>query len=327
MEGKRLIPRIILGIALCMMVVGPASADLKVVSTTSVLWEPIQYIGGDHVEAIYIADPTVCPHMQGEIINNRIQLERDFISEADLFVAHNFTVDNPHVMPYVEEFMDANGYGEVQWTTMSNPSMPWAIPENAHLLAKEITGWLVGADPDNAAYYEERSLEYRALIDAVDLTEDEKELIAGQDAIVIVWQQDAAENWLGLNVVNIYAPEFYMGGKYTAAKLVDDIIANTSNYENVQYIIENMQSGEMAKGVEEALQDRGIPVKRVVFTNFPKSIQGVNSLPDVIAYNKELVTPEEPAPPETTQTQATPMGLISLAGAFIILAAIVSRRH
>lgn len=326
MDKVALLRHIILGIAICTLVVGPVSADLKVVSTTSVLWEPIQFIGGEHVEAIYIADPTVCPHMQGEIINNRIQLERDFISKADLFVAHNFSVDNPHVMPYIEEFMEANTYGEVEWNTMQNPSMPWAIPDNAHLLADEITGWLLEADPENAAYYEERSEEYHSLIDSVDLTQDEKETIAEQKVIVIVWQREAAENWLGLNVVNIYGPEFYQGGRFTVAKLVDDIAANTSKYEDVRYIIENMQSGEMAKGVEEALNDRGIPAERVVFTNFPKSIPGVDSLADVITYNKELVSPENPAPAETTRTQATPLGPVTCIGAFLVLAVVIRKK-
>jgi len=38
---------------------------------------------------IYIADPAICPHVQGDIIPNRIQLQREFIANADLFVAIN----------------------------------------------------------------------------------------------------------------------------------------------------------------------------------------------------------------------------------------------
>ena len=83
-----------------------------------------------------------------------------------------------------------------------------------------------------------------------------------------------------------------LGGNHTAVRLVDDIIANPDTYTDVRYIVENMQSGELAKGVEEALLDRNVPVERVVFTNFPKSIPGVDSIPEVLAYNKGLVTPE-----------------------------------
>jgi len=106
---------------------------------------------------------------------------------------------------------------------------------------------------------------------------------------VMVWQQEAAEQWLGLNVVSIFGPEFYMGGQYTPAKIVDDINANPDKYRNVQYVIENMQSGELAKGIEEALNDNGIGADRVIFTNFPKSLDGVESIPGVLDHNKEVV--------------------------------------
>jgi zinc/manganese transport system substrate-binding protein len=95
-----------------------------------------------------------------------------------------------------------------------------------------------------------------------------------------------------------------MGGKFTPAKVVDDINANTSRYRNVKYVIENMQSGELAKGLEEALVSKGIPARRVIFTNFPKSVPGVESLPDVLRYNKGLVMPGQ-----TGKTQAATQGV------------------
>jgi zinc/manganese transport system substrate-binding protein len=286
---------VFIGLALLLVLLVPAAGALDVVSTTSVLWDPIQYIGGEQVNVIYIADPTICPHMQSDIIPNRIQLEREFISTADFFVAHNGSVDAEYVMPYVDDFMQANGYGEVAWVTLNNSSMTWNTPSTARELANETKGWLVAADPQNETLFEDRYAEYIELINASDLSDEEREEIEGQDVIVMVWQQEPAEAWLGLNVVNIYAPEFYMGGNLTAAKLVDDIIADPGKYADVRYIIENMQSGELAKGVEEALLDRNVTVERVVFTNFPKSVPGVDSIPDVLAYNKALVTPEEAA--------------------------------
>jgi zinc/manganese transport system substrate-binding protein len=311
---------------LLLLLVLPASAQLTVVSTTSVLWEPIQYIGGTSMEAIYLADPTICPHMQSEVINNRIQLQREFIANADIFVAHNYSVDNPHVMPFVEEFMMANGYGEVQWTMLKNPAMTWNTPENAKQLAAEVTGWISAADPNNATIFEERYQDYCALIDAADLSSEEREKIAGQDVIVMVWQRDAAEKWLGLNVVNIYAPEFYQGGKFTPAKLVDDIHNNTEQYRNVKYIIENMQSGELAKGVEEALHDQGIPAERVIFTNFPKSLKGIDTIPDVLVHNKALVTPSDNHAVVPTTPQPAPLTTIGGIGAICIALILLSRR-
>jgi zinc/manganese transport system substrate-binding protein len=199
------------GLLLLFVFLVPGTSALKVVSTTAVLWDPAQYVGGEKVEVIYVADPTICPHLQSDIIPNRIQMQKDFIRTADLFIAHNGSVDKTYVMPYVEDFMSANGYGSVRWKTLKNPSMTWNTPAGAKALSREVAGWIIDADPANRSYYETRLAEYLARIDAVDITPAERELIAGQDAVVMVWQEDAAKNWLSLNVVNIYGPEFYMG--------------------------------------------------------------------------------------------------------------------
>lgn len=295
----------ILFFLLILGLVAPGAHALSIVSTTTVLWDPAQYIGGEKVEAIYIADPTICPHMQADIIPNRIQMQKEFIRDADLFIAHNGSVDQSYVMPYVTDFMAANNYGAVEWVTLENPAMTWNTPSGAKDLAREVAGWLIAADPANQTYYETRLGEYLAEIDAADLSAEEREVIPGQDAVVMVWQQDAAVGWLGLDMVSLYAPEFYQGGKFTPQKVVDDINANPAKYQDVQYVIENMQSGELAKGLEEALHDNGVPVERVIFTNFPKSLPGVDSLPDVIRYNKGLVTPAKAAAAGETAPAAT----------------------
>jgi zinc/manganese transport system substrate-binding protein len=305
---------------------------IDVVSTTSVLWEPVRYIGGDRVEAIYITDPTICPHMQSDIIPNSLQLKKDFISQADMFVANNGSIDKTYVMPYVVDFMKANGYGDVKWNTLKDPAMVWNTPESAKKLAAEVKGWLAEKDPANATYYEQRYSDYVKLIDSANPTPGEKAVLGRQDVIVILWQKDAAEKWLGMNVVNFYAPEFSMNGTKTPAKLIDDINANPDKYRNVGFVIENMQSGELAKGVEEALKDKGINVKRVIFTNFPKSVQGADTLPDVLKYNKNLIlqnvaasTPTAAPTGAATPTPA-PTWIVTAAAGMLIGAAFVLYR-
>jgi len=311
----------------------PASAaqgtgKLKVVCTTSVLMDPITYIGGDRVEAISIADPTLCPHLQTDIIPNRIQLNKDFIRSADMFVAYNDSNDRQYNMPAVNDFMKANNYGTVMWKTVSNPSRGWNTPTNAKLLAAEVKGWLVEKDPANASYYEWRYSDYVKLFDAVEPTPAEKEQLNKTKVIVMLWQQEPVKNWLGMDVVNFYAPEFAMNGTKTTAKLVDDINANPEKYKDVAYIIENMQSGELAKGVEEALHDKGINAKRVIFTNFPGSVPNTTTMADVLNYNKHLVLPQATATPATpTATpKATPIGFEAIALGMLIGTALAIKR-
>ncbi len=264
-------------------------ASLRIVCTTSVLMDPATYIGGDRVEAISIADPTLCPHLQKDIIPNRIQLNMDFIKNANMFMAYNDSNDQKYNMPAVNDFIKANNYGEVSWNTVSNPSMGWNTPNNAKLLADEVKGWLIEKDPSNQSYYEERFNDYAKSFDAVEPTKEESKKLNETSVIVMLWQREPVEKWLGINVVNIFAPEFAMNGTKTAAKVVDDINANPEKYKNVSYIIENMQSGELAKGIEESLNDKGIKAERVIFTNFPGSVEGADSMADVLRYNKELM--------------------------------------
>lgn len=266
-----------------------SSPTLKIVCTTSVLMDPATYIGGDRVQAISIADPTLCPHLQTDIIPNRIQLNMDFIKNANMFMAYNDSNDQKYNMPAVNDFMKANNYGAFEWNTISNPSRGWNTPTNSKLLAAEVEEWLANKDPANKTYYEQRCNDYAKSFDAIEPTESDKKQLNQTQVIVMLWQKDPVQNWLGMNVVNFFAPDFAMNGTKTAAKIVDDINANPGKYQNVSYVIENMQSGELAKGIEESLKDKGINATRVIFTNFPGSVPGANTMAEVLSYNKHLV--------------------------------------
>lgn len=323
-------------LAISFMAPSCASQDtgkIKVVCTTSVLMDPVTYIGGDKVEAISIADPTMCPHLQTDIIPNRIQLNKDFIANADMLVAYNDSNDKQYNIPAVNDFMKANNYGTVTWKAVSDPSRSWNTPATAKLLAAEVKGWLVEKDLANQSYYEQRYNDYVKLFDAVEPTAAEKAQFNKTKVIVMLWQQDPVKNWLGMDVVNFYAPEFAMNGTKTPAKLVDDINANPDKYKGVEYIIENMQSTELAKGVEEAMHDKGINVKRVIFTNFPGSVPNTATMADVLEYNKQLVLQATPTAVPTTAPTATatpapsPIGLeVIAAGALIGMALAVFAR-
>jgi zinc/manganese transport system substrate-binding protein len=270
----------------CVQAEGPV---LKIVCTTSVLMDPATYIGGDKVQAISIADPTLCPHLQTDIIPNRIQLNMDFIKDADMFMAYNDSNDQKYNIPAVNDFMKANSYKDFEWNTISDPSRGWNTPANSKLLAAEVEGWLEKKDPANKTYYGQRYNDYAKSFDAIEPTESEKMKLNQTAVIVMLWQKDPVQNWLGMKVINFFAPEFAMNGTKTAAKIVDDINNNPDKYRNVTYVIENMQSGELAKGIEESLNDRGINATRVIFTNFPGSVPQANTMAEVLNYNKGLV--------------------------------------
>jgi len=299
----------------------PVSAELKIVTTTSVLADPLETIGGDRVTVVTVSDPGLCPNMQADVIANIVQVKQNFIRNADLYAAHNGSIDKNDIMPVIDKFMAANNFGNVSWQTPRDPNQNWNTPASALQLATEEKEWLEKADPANTSYYEGRYADYIPKIAAQNLTAEEKQKISGQDVIVMAWQKNAAEDWLGLHVVSVFAPEFYQNGNCTPAKIVDDINAHPEKYRNVRYVIENMQSGEMAKGIEETLHAQGINATRVIFTNFPESVNGVDSIPEVLAYNKKLVTPV--SVPTSTTTVPAPLDSICVIagiGAAIIIA-------
>jgi zinc/manganese transport system substrate-binding protein len=305
---------------------------MKVVCTTSVLMDPITYIGGDKVEAVSISDPTLCPDVQSDIIPSRIQMNADFIKNADMFVAFNDSNDKNFNIPAVEKYMNSNNYGKVTWQCISNPSAGWNTPTTAKAVAAEVKGWLDAKDPANKSYYDQRYGDYVKLFDAIEPTAAEKAQLNKTKVIVMMWQMDPVESWLGMDVVNFFAPEFVMNGSKTADKVVADIQANPDKYKDVAYVIENMQSGDLAKGIEEALHDKGINAKRVIFTNFPGSVPNTATMADVLNYNKHLVLQSTATPTvtpvPTATSKPTPMGIEAvMAGMFIGMAlAIFIRR-
>lgn len=308
------------------------SGKMKVVCTTSVLMDPITYIGGDKVEAVSISDPTLCPDVQSDIIPSRIQMNADFIKNADMFVAFNDSNDKNFNIPAVEKYMNSNNYGKVTWQCISNPSAGWNTPTTAKAVAAEVKGWLDAKDPANKSYYDQRYGDYVKLFDAIEPTAAEKAQLNKTKVIVMMWQMDPVESWLGMDVVNFFAPEFVMNGSKTADKVVADIQANPDKYKDVAYVIENMQSGDLAKGIEEALHDKGINAKRVIFTNFPGSVPNTATMADVLNYNKHLVLQSTATPTvtpvPTATSKPTPMGIEAvMAGMFIGMAlAIFIRR-
>ena len=287
------IPLVVL-ITFLLIGLAPVSG-LNVVTTTTVLYDPVHQIGGDNVSVIYIAEPSMM-HLDTEKIPAQIQKFSKEIETADLFLAHNSTMDSA-AMQAVEKFRDSNGFGKTNWQLLK-PGVEWNTPETAGALADTVLDWLKKADPKNATAFTESAEKYKEdIAKAGGLTDEEKSILAKKYAIAMAWQKTPVEKWLGMNVVDVFAPEFALGGNKTPAKVVDALKADPKKLYALDilpgggkiFVIENMQSGEMAKGIEEALTDLAIKSKRVVFTNFPKSVEGVDTIPDVLKYNKELV--------------------------------------
>jgi zinc/manganese transport system substrate-binding protein len=268
---------------------------LNITSTTTVLLDPLRAIGGDRVKVISVTDPTICPHLQSDIIPGRIQINKDIIAASDLYVSFNNSSMDKGAVQAVTKFIATNYNRQITWTTPRSSYLAWNTPTDARKMVGEVKTWLIAADPADTAYFESNYNTYLAQIDGSDISSDQKAINQKTDVIVMEWQRDASEKWLGLHIVDVFNSQSSDSTVHTPKDLADLINANPEKYRNVSFVIENMQSGEIAKGVEEALQAKGINAKRIVFTNFPESVSGVSSIPDVLAYNRDLVKTEQAA--------------------------------
>jgi len=96
--------------------------------------------------------------------------------------------------------------------------MVWNTPEGARALGREVTGWLVAADPlGTATYYEERSGEYIRMIDGSPTSPGKKKRSSRAGGIVMIWQREAVEELARLSVVTVFGPAFYGGWKVRPA--------------------------------------------------------------------------------------------------------------
>src|SRR5690606_17406238 len=157
--------------------------------------------------------------LQTDIIPNRIQLNMDFIKDANMFMAYNDSNDQRYNMPAINDFMTANNYGTAEWMTISNPSRAWNTPTNSKLLAPEVERWSADKDPSYITYFEQRYSDYANSFEGFESSESEKKQLIRSQVIVMLWQKDPVPNSLGMNVVNIFAPEFALNGTKTAARV------------------------------------------------------------------------------------------------------------
>jgi len=250
------------------------TARLKVVTSTSLITQIVERVGGDMVDVVNIIPPAQCPgHF--DVKPGDIQE----LADADLFLLHGWqgetfsqdliaTANNPDLTV-------------VNINVKIGENTNWMTPPVQLAAIDKITTALSEVDAENSAAYQELAAEYKDSITAKE-AEIEARLVKEDLASINVMCADMLVGfiqWTGLNIVATY------GRPDSLTPQVVQELVDTGREENVTLIIDNLQSGQDAgAGLAEELG-----CARIILTNFPGGFDDTETWEKAIDYDIELI--------------------------------------
>jgi len=250
------------------------TAQLKVVTSTSLITQIVERVGGDMVGVVNIIPPAQCPgHF--DVKPGDIQE----LADADLFLLHGWQGET---------------FSQDLIATANNPDLTvvninikvgentnWMTPPVQLAAIDKITTALSEVDAENSAAYQELAAEYKDSITAKE-AEIEARLAEENLASINVMCADMLVGfirWTGLNIVATY------GRPDSLTPQVVQELVDKGREENVTLIIDNLQSGQDAgAGLAEELD-----CQRIILTNFPGGFDDTETWEKAIDYDIELI--------------------------------------
>jgi zinc transport system substrate-binding protein len=247
-----------------------SSSKTKVVTSTSLIAQIVERIGGDKISVVNVIPPAQCP---GHFDVKPGDIQK--LAEAKLFILHNWQG---------EKFSDgliasANNKN----LTVVKVEVPgnWMTPPVQQEATDKIAAALAQVDPDNSTAYQKAATEYKAKIAAKE-SEMKARLSQMNLSTVNVLcdeQQSDFVKWAGLNIISTYGrPETF------TPQIVKDLV-DKGKEKKVALVIDNMQTGgEAGKGLAAE-----IGVKSIVLSNFPGGYEKTETWEKAIDKNIELI--------------------------------------
>lgn len=246
------------------------SDRLKVVTSTSLLAQIVERVGGDKVSVVNIIPPAQCP---GHFDVKPSDIQK--LADAKLFIIHNWQGEK-----FAEDLIaSANNKSltTIQVEIMGN----WMTPPVQREAADKIAAVLAQIDPENITTYQNAAAEYEAKVTA---KESEIKAMLGQVDLSKVnvlcdEQQAGFVKWADLNIISTYGrPETF------TPQVVKDLL-DKGKTGGVSLVIDNMQTGgEAGKSLAEELG-----VKHIVLSNFPGGYESTDTWEKAIDKNIELI--------------------------------------
>ncbi len=258
MKKASLIASFLIGVILLTLLILPmgcteeeASANLKVVTTTSLIASIVEKVGGDKVDVANIIPPAQCPgHFDVKPSDMKV------LSNAKLFLMHGWQGEL-----FSTDLINSAGNSKLKVVSLNIPGN-WLTPTVQAQAVGNITSALSETDPNNASYYQSNAEAELASITAKG-NELKVKLAAGtlsQINVLCDTQITGLVQWAGFNIIASYPrPEDI------SAKQMQELI-DQGKQGGVGIVIANLQSGTPDAAVTMA---DGIGAVQVTLSNFP----------------------------------------------------------
>ncbi|NQT05862.1 MAG: zinc ABC transporter substrate-binding protein, partial [Dehalococcoidia bacterium] len=218
----------------------PESASgLRVVTSTSLLAQIVERVGGDKVDVVNVIPPAQCP---GHFDVKPGDIQK--LAEAEIFLMHGWqgekftddliaSADNPDLSVFK---VDVEGN--------------WMTPQTQSQAIDLIAGIISQADAENSAYFQKNAESFKASVNAkgAEMAAKLAEVNVSEINVMCAEMQAGFVKWAGFNVVATF------GRPDSLTPQVVKELVDKGREGEVALIIDNMQSGQDAgAGIAEEL--------------------------------------------------------------------------
>jgi zinc transport system substrate-binding protein len=250
------------------------SSNLKVVTSTSLIAQIVERVGGDKVDVVNIIPPAQCP---GHFDVKPDDIQK--LADADLFLFHGWQGEM-----FSQELIASANNPDLSVVKLGIPTSPqsnWMMPLVQQEATDKIGGALAQVDTRNESYYQKSAADYKGIIASKEA--EIKSRLAQQNLaevnVLCAEMQAGFVSWAGLNVVATY------GRPDSLTPQVVKELVDKGRAEKVSLVIDNMQSGQDAgAGIAEELG-----CIRIVLSNFPGGYENTGTWEKAIDRNIELI--------------------------------------
>jgi zinc transport system substrate-binding protein len=257
MKSKILITvALLIGLIAVLPISGCSPADtakLKVVTSTSLIAQIVERLGGSEVEAVNIIPPAQCP---GHFDVKPGDIQK--LADTDLFILHGW-----------------------QGEKFSQDLIAWMVPSVQQEAVDKIAAALAEVDPEHATTYQQQATAYKEVVAVkeAEITTELSQVDLSTVNVMCAEMQAGFVSWLGLNLVSSYGRPDAL-----TPQVVRDLVDTGSN-EGVTLIIDNLQSGQDAgAAIAEELG-----CSRIILSNFPGGFPETETWEKAIDYNINLI--------------------------------------
>jgi len=243
---------------------------LQVVTSTSLLAQVVERVGGEKVDVINIIPPAQCP---GHFDVKPGDIQK--LADAELFLLHGWQGEK-----FTDDLIASANNPDLNIFKVDVKGN-WMTPETQSEAIDIITDVIGQADAENSADYQKSAESFKAAVNAIGAEMADKLAKANVSEIntMCAEQQAGFIQWAGLNIVATFDRPDDL-----TPRVVKELV-DKGREGKVTLIIDNMQSGQDAgAGIAEELGSA-----RVILSNFPGCYENTETWEKTIEYNVALL--------------------------------------